>query len=200
MAKPKNMTELLDILLEQSHKKDTTIPLSDIVETLNSKGFGVLLIGLALLLILPTGAIPGVPILITIFIFLTAGQILIGRSTLWLPKKITSYKVKTKKLESSINAAKKYTPKIDSVFKRRWIFFKKRKLEIVIALLSLFVAITIPFLGLIPLLVIIPATSILMFGIALTQKDGMILILGIIIAMACLLLIPTSLNILDKVF
>ena len=73
----KALTETLEVLKEET--KGDKISIGDIVEALNHRGFGPLLIGPSLLVVMPTGAIPGIPSLCALLIILIAAQIAFGK-------------------------------------------------------------------------------------------------------------------------
>ena len=84
MPKKQNLTYMLDLVSDKLSSDKTS--LGEIIKTLDTRGFGVLIVFLSLILILPTGAIPGLPSLFSLFFLLIAGQILIGRTSIWLPQ------------------------------------------------------------------------------------------------------------------
>ncbi|WP_339927585.1 exopolysaccharide biosynthesis protein, partial [uncultured Cobetia sp.] len=61
MSKHANEGNLTGLLEELDREIEGDISLGDILEHFNSRGFGPLLVLPALLVLLPTGAIPGVP-------------------------------------------------------------------------------------------------------------------------------------------
>ena len=72
MSKHANEGNLTGLLEELDREIEGDISLGDILEHFNSRGFGPLLVLPALLVLLPTGAIPGVPTTCALFIVLTA--------------------------------------------------------------------------------------------------------------------------------
>ena len=80
-----SLTQLLEKLDDANDGR--TIHLQDVVDTFQSRGFGPLVTLPALLALLPTGGVPGVPTLCAIFIALIAVQQLFGRQSPWLPRK-----------------------------------------------------------------------------------------------------------------
>lgn len=80
------LTDILERIHKQTGRKELSI--KDMLDALHNKGFGPLLLVPVLLILLPTGALPGVPTLAAALVFLAAGQILMGRKRPWLPQKI----------------------------------------------------------------------------------------------------------------
>src|SRR5262245_28933137 len=82
------LTSLLSDM-DDSVSGQRKVTLADIVDALDRRGFGPLLVMPALVTILPTGAIPGVPALSGGLICLIAVQIVMGRKHPWLPDRIS---------------------------------------------------------------------------------------------------------------
>ncbi len=76
----------LTSLLEQLDDADTgrKIRLRDVVDIFQARGFAPLLVIPALIVLLPTGAVPGVPTLCGLFIATMAIQLTLGKRSPWL--------------------------------------------------------------------------------------------------------------------
>jgi len=82
--------KLKDVLDEvEKNADDSELSVGQVVEALEYRGFGPLLLFSALITVLPTGAIPGVPTVSAILIMFIAGQLVVGRSHPWLRKSLT---------------------------------------------------------------------------------------------------------------
>ncbi len=198
MPKKQNLTYMLDLVSDKLSSDKTS--LGEIIKTLDTRGFGVLIVFLSLILILPTGAIPGLPSLFSLFFLLIAGQILIGRTSIWLPQKLSNYHIQATHIKKSIQKLRPFTRKIDRIFKKRGFFMKDKSLTYITAALCLIVAMTLPILGLIPFLGLIPATAILCLGLALTQKDGLLFLIGLFMSILSIALLPITYNALQEIF
>ena len=170
--------DLLEDLLDQ--KDSEKISLGDIVETFENRGFGPLLVVPALVALLPTGAIPGVPTTCGIFIILISLQLLAGRSNPWLPKWLRNLSISRKKLESGIEKVRPWSDRLDHSLKPRLSFLTGETMTRVIAGLVSVLAILIAPLELVPMAAAVPALAILLFGISLVSHDGLIALLGLI--------------------
>lgn len=191
MKNKTTLTATLDLLISENKKPKITI--DEILEKLNSRGFGALLVGLSSIIVLPTGAIPGVPAISAILIMITSVQILVGKKRVWLPEKIRKIKITRKKLERTIERSKPITKRIDKIIKPRLPYLFSDALEHFLPLISLFLALTIPVLGLIPFLADIPALGILLLGISLCCRDGILLIVSILFFLVSYFILLSSL-------
>src|SRR5690606_20602698 len=85
MSEPHNITEVLE-QVEEKTEGEARISIGEFLDTFEHRGYGPLLLIIALLIVLPTGGIPGIPTLLGLIIILIASQLAWGRSAPWLPK------------------------------------------------------------------------------------------------------------------
>lgn len=178
MRKKITLTETLELLNKDREKEKISV--DDILKQLSSRGFGALLVGQSLLILLPTGAIPGFPALMALLIIISSLHFFLGKERIWLPKKIRDYKITAAKLDRVVKKAKPFTERIDKVIKPRFSFMFSKATEALIPLLAILLALTIPVLGFIPFLADVPALGILLLGLCLCGNDGLLFILSVI--------------------
>lgn len=184
----KALTETLETLEEKIDGEK--ISFGEIVEALNSKGFGSLLVGLSLILVLPTGAIPGVPAFVGIFIMLVSAQILFGRDYPWVPNKLDNMKFNFSKYKRSVEKAKPYTEWIDGFFKNRLEILTHNGAKKIVAFITCILAATIIVIGFIPFLPMLPGLTILFFGLGLMTHDGLMTALGFVVLTIAAIVLP----------
>ncbi|MCW8090899.1 exopolysaccharide biosynthesis protein [Alteromonas sp. ASW11-130] len=180
MAASINLTEAMDELVKNSSGEKATV--HDMVEALENRGYGPLLLAPSIIVILPTGAIPGVPSICGITIFLITIQLVFGKMHPWLPQQFEKVEFERDTLKSGVEKVKPYTKKIDKLFRPRLEFFIQ---PIVMRLLALVCGLTallmIP-LEVIPFAAALPALAVGFIGIGLSTKDGMMALIGLLIA------------------
>ncbi len=180
MTKKKRDMRLADILNEMD--KDAQggkINLGEMIERLNTRGFGPLLLAIGFIAVLPTGAIPGMPIFLAILICLVAVQILVGWSSPWVPQRmrnITFPQSYIKKGREKIMPAAKA---IDKMIKPRLQFMTSDIAVRIIAVLCIGIAISMPFLGFIPFALLVPGLAIVFFGLGLSAHDGLLVLIAL---------------------
>lgn len=184
----KALTDMLEAIKDST--ENGKISFADIVRALNSRGFGALLVAPSIIIILPTGAIPGIPALCGLFIVLISAQLLIGRKYPWLPKRLKKASFDKEKYERALEKAKPYTEKIDEFFHPRFEFLTREPVQRVIAILCLLLSLVIISIGFIPLLPDPLALAILLFGLGISVHDGLITALGFLVFTAALILVP----------
>ena len=163
-----------------------SISAQQLVEALNSRGYGPLLIGPALITILPTGAIPGMPDVCALIVILVSVQILFGRRHPWIPKRLARFSFSRDKFLRSLEKAKPYTQKVDKVIYPRLKYLTEPRFEPVVALVSILLSVAIMIMGFIPFLAALPASGILFLGLGLVGRDGLMLVLSFLICLASL--------------
>lgn len=169
------------------------INIGDLIEALNSRGYGPLLIAPALITLLPTGAIPGVPAVCAVLIGLISIQILMGSKQPWLPQKLKDFSFSRKRFIKTLNKIKPLTKKIDRLFHPRLEFLVRHEIQPVIAILCLLLAVSIIILGWIPFLAMIPAGAILLMGLGLSTHDGLLIAIALVFTTGSLIALSSIL-------
>ena len=191
MSRTLNITQTLDKLLDDSDGK--AISIDDVVSSLESRGFGPLLLAPALIAFLPTGAIPGIPSVCGILIFLVAIQRLIGKKHPWVPSKLRDVDFDRERFIKGLDWVRPWTEKIDKLFRPRLTFlFSPLMSWIIAALCVVFGLLMIP-LELVPMAAAAPALAIILAAIGLSTRDGIFLIMSFVFFTATLWLALTKL-------
>ncbi|WP_262691963.1 exopolysaccharide biosynthesis protein [Kordiimonas aestuarii] len=174
----------LDTIRDETEGDEISV--QALVEALNSRGYGPLLIGPALITILPTGAIPGVPDVCALIVLLVSLQILLKRRHPWIPARLSRFSFSRDRFIDALEKAKPYTTKVDKVIYPRLRYFTKSEFEPVGAIICILLAISISILGFIPFLAALPASGILFMGLGLVGRDGLMLVFSFIICLVSL--------------
>lgn len=178
MAESMGLTKVLETVSEDTDDDDLTA--EEVVDALESRGYGPLLLVPAMLTVLPTGTIPGVPTATALLLLFIAPQILIGRKSPWLPQFLAQRSIEKSKFDSAIEKAKPYTKWFDKLLQPRLDFFVSDTAVRVIAGLCVVLALALPPLEFIPGLAFVPAFTIALFAIGLSAEDGLFVVAGLI--------------------
>ena len=174
------LTDLLDSLAEDTRESENgDTQLGDIVEAFEHRGFGALILAPALITLLPTGMIPGVPAVCGAAIILLAGQVPFGRSHPWLPKKLRHLAISHDRLEDSVERARPYAQCVDRWIKPRLRSLTDRAGQIGVALIAIVLSILLVPLELVPGAVAAPAAALVVLALALAVRDGVLLLIGL---------------------
>ena len=178
-----DILEDIELLAEREGKIDVR----SLLRSFEARSFGPVLILLGVLSMSPLGAVPGIPVVLAAMVILWAGQILIGRSHPWIPKFLHSIEVSEAQITSFVDKADPATDVVDKWVKPRLKWAVGDVSEYVIAGLSIILALLMIPLELVPFAVAIPAGALVLLGLALTAKDGVLTLITIAICAAIVL-------------
>lgn len=177
-----NLSSLLDVLQKKIDgdrgRGPHAISVEETLRLVGRRAYGPLLLIIGLLSISPAAMIPGSTWAFALLTLLIALQMAFLRPTPWLPKSALAMQLSERKLEKFIDGARPIARFFDKGLKARLTFLADAPWVIVIALLCVLAAlITFP-LGLIPLAPFAPGLAIALFGLGLTARDGLVLLIG----------------------
>lgn len=182
MAETTTLTGVLEHIDDDADKNRLTF--GEIVSAFGGRGYGPILLALALIEILPTGAIPGVPTLVGALIVLVAGQLVAGREAPWIPAKLAKKGFSREKLQHARERIKPATKKIDKVLKPRLCQLTTPMMARLVGGFCVILALTMPPLELFPFASSAPSAAIALFALGLSTRDGLLILLGLISTLA----------------
>lgn len=166
------------------------IRIDDIVHALSKRGFGALILGPAILIVLPTGAIPGVPAICGLLIILLAGQMVLGRKKPWLPQRLTRFGIERRHYDKAMEKVRPFTKWIDGFFRQRFEFLTHPVAQRVIALVCVLLSFVIVLAGFVPFLAAVFAAPMVFFGLSLIAHDGLLAGIGFVLMVAVIAGVP----------
>lgn len=173
-----NICGQVDCGLNPLAKDDVTI--RELLSTVGRRSYGPLLLLIGLIALSPITAVPGLTWFTAALTLLIALQMFVGRRTPWLPKGALDARVSRDLVVKGVSAARPWAQRIDKLLKPRLTFLALQPFVNLIALAVIGAAlITIP-LGLIPFGPFVPSLAIVIFGLGMTARDGLVLLLGLI--------------------
>ena len=176
MAKVHNLGSLLKSLEERTSGDRVTV--SNMLHAVGRRSYGPILLLLGFVSISPLTVVPGANWLMSLVILLIAGQILFGLSYPWVPKGILKIDFPRSALLTGIEKAYPHVSQIDRFLKPRLAFLTAPPFVQIVALICIAAALLGFPLGLIPFGPVLPGLTVLLFGLALTARDGFMLILA----------------------
>jgi len=165
----------LEALLDDRER----VSLGEIIDTLGARGFGPLLVTLSAFLILPVGMIPGMPGLVAIVLALIGLQMLIGQKRLWAPVGVRNRTVSADLLRISISRARPIARRLRPVLMPRYYGLVDNGL-ILTSAAAIFIGtgVVIFLIGFIPGLPFVLSIHVLLIGLGMTARDGIVTALG----------------------
>lgn len=176
MSDVHNLGSLLDSLCEET--SGDRVSVGDLLNAVGRRSYGPVLALLGFIAISPLTIIPGANSLVAIVILIFAVQMVFGRNYPWLPRRALEFDFPREKMVQGVKAAQPYVGWVDRFLKPRLVFLTRSPFVQIIAAACVGAAlVTIP-LSFIPLGPVIPSLTVLLFGLAVTARDGFVLVLA----------------------
>lgn len=177
MAEVRNLRTLLQSIVENTD--GDTVSVEDLLNAVGRRSYGPLFLLLGFVAISPLTIVPGANWLIATIILIFAVQLLVGRNYPWAPKRALKFSFPRGALETGAKSAEKYVHIVDQFVKPRLTFLTEFPFVMAIALVCVSAAlITFP-LGFFPFGPLLPSLTILVLGLGLTGRDGLMILLGL---------------------
>ena len=176
MAQVRNLRTLLQSLCSQTDGESVSV--GDLLNAVGRRSYGPVLLLLGFIAISPLTIIPGASVLMALITLIFAIQMVIGRPYPWIPKKALAFSFPRKHMVAGVAMADKYVVQVDRFLKPRLTFLTQTPLVNLVALACVGAAlVTLP-LSFVPLGPFIPSLTVLLFGLAITARDGIVLVLA----------------------
>jgi hypothetical protein len=193
---PREPEPLSAILLDEL-TEDETVTLGELRDRLARRGFGLLMIVLALPTLIPVLP-PGSAAIIGLLYILLSLQMLFGRDEPWLPARLSRIRLSARTIAALRNRGVPFLRRIERFSRPRPLLVDERVASRVVALVVLLLGIVL--LTPIPFLNTLPALAVMLMGIGLLNRDGMFIGAGLLITTAVLLVIGFGLGTLYALF
>ena len=171
-------SELLQKIASE-HKRES-ISLKEIKDSLHERGFGILFIVFCLPLLIPLPLPTGLGTAMSVPIFFFSFQLIFAHNSPWLPNWVLRKELGIETFRKIMRKAAPTLRFIEKFLKERWMVVSDtRGFEIFIGvfILLLNIPICLPF----PMSNTIPAISIIIISFGMLEKDGVMMIFGLIV-------------------
>ena len=152
------------------------LTLREIRDDLDERGFGLMILILAIPCLVP--ALYGVPQIVGIPILLLAGQMLAGRIEPWLPEAVLKRRVSKAWLDRMADFATKRMGWFERLSRPRLTMFTVGWAERVVALFMILATVTI----VLPMTNTVPSVALALLSVGLIQRDGLFVAGGAAVA------------------
>jgi len=182
-GKRREPATLNDVLDEIANKVDDdstpdSLTLGEVLKSVGRRSYGPLLLVIGLFAISPATVVPGMTWLAAALTLVVAGQMALGLKRIWLPKGALNASISRESVHSGIAKSRGFARAVDRLLKPRLRFLSGPPFVNLIALLTIGAAlITFP-LGLIPFAPLAPGLAVVAFGLGMTARDGLWLLIG----------------------
>lgn len=171
-----NLRSLLRSLVLNTDGEDVSV--RELLHAVGRRSHGPVLLLLGFIAVSPLTIIPGANWFVATLTVIFALQIVIGRRFPWLPKRALDFRFKRGLLVKGAGAGEKYAHMVDALVKPRLTFLTEPPFVQVVALICVMAALITYPLGLVPLGPLLPGLTVLLFGLALTARDGAVVLLA----------------------
>ena len=168
-------TQLIEDVVNKA--SSDRILIKDLVDAMDSVGFGLVIMIFAFGLIIPLP--PPFPSIISLPLLVFSVQMVMGYTSPKLPKRFAKLSVKRSVLAMLTKKSSPYIHKVERILKPRLLFMTSANAERVIGFFILIFStfVTVP----LPLSNFIPGLGVLIISFGLLGKDGLVVILGIMV-------------------
>lgn len=178
-GEPDSVNAVLGELDELTTSRDE-VCVADVLDDFGGRSFGPFIMIPALLEISPVGGIPGVPTALALFVASIAVQLLLGREHVWMPQFVQHRAIASKTLHKAVRKLRGVGDFLDRHSEGRLEVLAEGPAIKVVALLILVLCCTVPPLELLPFASSIPMLAIAILGLALTVRDGALVLASLV--------------------
>jgi hypothetical protein len=181
--------KLQDVVGEAARKsREGPATIADIIAVFQDRLLGPFLIVAGTIGVSPIGGIPGVPSVIGLTIALFSLQFLFGESSPWIPGIIAEREIDGDKFSRFEEGARPWLKRIDRFIHPRLIWATGAIGSRIATLAVIVLALLMIPLEALPFAAAIPASGAVFFGLALTARDGLLLMIGAAITLGVIAL------------
>ncbi|GAA5169335.1 MULTISPECIES: exopolysaccharide biosynthesis protein [Halomonadaceae] len=196
-AEPENLEQLLAELeraVSEERQSGAPVSLALLLEAVGNRAFGPLLIIAGLITVMPlVGDIPGVPTLMALLVALSAGQLLLRRKRLWLPKWLLRRSLSRYHFLKGLRRLYPLACWTDRLLKPRLTGLTRGAGLQCVALTCLAIALCMPLMELVPFSATGAGAALTAFGLALIARDGLVALIALGVTLATAVLVAQSL-------
>ncbi len=184
---PRSLTSLLDALDPdqsvtgadpQNRDAHDGLTIQAMLDRVGARSFGAALLVPSLILVSPLSIIPLMPTIGGLVILTIATQAFFGRKHLWLPGILANRRLKGHQLSRAVQYLRKPAAWLDRNSRDRLRFLSGPPLDRIAILAVMIVAVTWPFLEIVPMFTSVSAGGVALVAFALMVRDGFVLIGG----------------------
>ena len=175
----RDLQGILKALEGAARSKGAKVSVGEIVETLGPRSFGPVLLMAGLLGMTPVSAIPTAPTVLAVLVVLIAGQLVLGREAIWIPRWLAKMSVRADRFRKAMRSAAKPARVADRVTRPRLGLLTGPVGDRIAAVACVLIALCVPPLELLPFVAFFPSLAIFAFGLALVSRDGVLVALSL---------------------
>lgn len=181
LPSPDESRTFSDVLEGLGLGEDPKLSLREMVEAFGERGFGALILLLALMALFPWP--PGGKAVFSVPIILIAAELALQRDRVWLPRWLLKLSVSRDAYRSAARSILPRLRKVERLTRPRWPALTGEIADVVVGviciLLALMMALPVPFGD------ALPGLTLALFALAVIQRDGAFVIAGLVGTAVC---------------
>lgn len=167
--------------LDELAANQRRVCIGDVLDDFGPRSFGPLIMLPALAEPTPVGAILGVPSFLALIIAITAVQLFMGKEHVWMPQFIQRRSVSSRRLHRLIGKLRGVALWLDARSRGRLEALTRGVWVKIAAVIIIALSSAVPLLEIFPLAASGPMLAIAAFGLALTVRDGALMLAALMI-------------------
>ena len=163
--------------IDAASKGKKRVTFNDLYKEVGGRSFGPLMLLAGLVTLAPlVGDIPGVPTTIGLVVIIVSSQMVIGRTSFWLPGIVLNRSVSGAKLRKALSWLERPARFVDRLVRPRLIAVTGGVATRVIACLCLLVGGAMPVMDFVPFTANVAGLALTAFGLSIITHDGLLAI------------------------
>ena len=155
------------------------LSLQDFLQALGSRGLGAMLIPPSLIILLPSGMVPGVPGVAAVTMIFIAGHMVLNRDRLWLPRRLARMPLPAARLNAGLRRFHPWAMRIDRWTESRFAWFAASRFAVdTVAAVTILLSLLILAVGFVPGVPAAFSLAILVFAVGLAVRNGLMILTG----------------------
>lgn len=150
-----------------------------LIETLGRRSFPTLVLAPSLIAVSPVSGIPGLSSTIGLLVATITAQMLMGRTSAWLPGFVTRRRIATTRLHRALNWLRRPVGFLERLARPRMVILVSQPLVILPLMTMLAIGFTMPLLELVPMSATIAGAILTIFAVGLLVRDGLLVLLAL---------------------
>lgn len=171
------LSEVLDALAKTAEGDSVSVDV--LIGTLGRRSFPTLILAPSLIAVSPASGIPGLSTTIGLVVATFTAQMLLGRTSAWLPGFITRRRIETTRLLRALNWLRRPVGFLERLARPRLGVLLSQPLVVLPLLTMLAIGLTMPLLELVPMSATIAGAILSIFSMGLLVRDGVLILLAL---------------------
>ena len=154
------------------------VSIRDLLQIVGARSYGPIILLLGFIAVSPLTIIPGATWIVALLTLVITLQIVLGFRNPWIPARLLDFEFQREHLVEGTRTARRWAEIFDRILQPRLTFLTRKPFLQLVALMCVAAAlITFP-LGFVPFAPLMPGITILIFGLGLMSRDGVVILLA----------------------